>query len=144
MSLLLSHPCPPFSGGHGGLGRLRGCPELHSLEVPEPGLECQHSPLNSMLFSGGFVLLGESSEGLGSRKKMEDGAEGVIVLRQVLGHVNVQTHRLSPDSSLTLLSQGPHFDSYSWEQWWDQLLTPPNGESFHSFPNSPPSCPGGN
>ena len=26
-------------------------------------------PLNSMLFSGGFVLLRESSEGLGSRKK---------------------------------------------------------------------------
>lgn len=110
--------------------------------MPEPVLECQHCP--SKLHAVLWRLRAAERELRGAREQGKNGrlgAEGVIALSQVLGHVNIQTHRLSPDSSLTLLSQGPHFDSgpYSWEQWWDQLLIPPNGESFHSFPNSPPT-----
>lgn len=90
--------------------------------MPEPGLECQCSPskLHAVLWR--LCAAERELRGTGEQEKNERlGAEGVIVLCQVLGHVNVQTHRLSPDSSLTRLSQGPHFDSgpYSWEQWWD-------------------------
>ena len=89
------------------------------METPEPVLETQRCP--SKLHAVLWRLRAAERELRGAREQGKNGrlgAKGVIVLSQVLGHVNIQSHRLSPDSSLSLLSQGPHFDSgpYSWEQ----------------------------
>lgn len=88
--------------------------------MPAPGLERQLSPSKPHAVLWRLCAAERELRGAGEQEKNGRlGAEEVIVLSQVLGHVNVQTHRLSPDSSLTLLSQGPHFDSgpFSWEQW---------------------------